>query len=117
MKNLQLNQSHIILSRMKEVWEGVLSIFDGNQYLTTENEIILPEELRDSLQTLDDKAKQYETNGMLLNHSKQKDVTKTKIEPSRAKKLSKEQVNTVEKLSKKTINPIKEQNYELGDDR
>ena len=48
MKNLATNQSHIVYSRMKEVWEGFLSMFDDKKYNTSDEEIDLPAQLQDS---------------------------------------------------------------------
>ena len=84
---------------------------DENKYTTSDNEIILPEELRDSLQELKEKEKQYEVNGMLINNLKQKikdqqASVKINVEKPRIKKSTNKQIEKVEKSTNKHINAI-----------
>ena len=83
MKNLSIKQSNPIFSRIKESFEGILSIF--NDITELDNEISLPSELRDSIQKLDAKAKDFEVNGITNPKQPEKQkhtkVTKTRIEP------------------------------------
>ena len=119
MKNLATNPSFIMFSRMKEVFEGVLSIFDGDKYTTSDyDEISLPYELQQHSEKLAEKAKQYEINGKLLNTIKQlshnqQSAPTMKAEKPRTKKLTNKQINPVEKLTNRNIIA----NKELGEDR
>lgn len=119
MKNLETNQSYTIFSRMKEVFEGVLSMFDGDKYTISDyDEISLPDELLKHSEKLAEKAKQYEINGKLLNTIKQlsheqQSASTMKAEKPRTKQLNNKQINTAQKLTNRNIITDKE----LGEDR
>ena len=65
MKKVATNQPNKIISRIKEGFEGFLSIFDGNKYTTSEGEAHLPEALIKSLESLGDRAGRYQNNGFV----------------------------------------------------
>lgn len=64
MKNVAIKQLNSIFSRMKGSFIDLLSIFDGNRYTTSDDEIILPIELTRNLQDLDARAKKFEKDGI-----------------------------------------------------
>jgi len=83
MKNSAIKQSNPIFSRIKESFEGILSIF--NDVTELDNDIVLSGELSSSLEDLDKKAKDFEVNGITNpkqpEKTKHTKVTKTRIEP------------------------------------
>lgn len=117
MKNLATNQSHIVYSRMKEVWEGFLSMFDDKKYNTSDEEIDLPAQLQDSLQVLTIKAKNFEANGITTEKVLEQEQTNSKnikVQKPRVKNLTEQQIDTMEKLTNKSINIS---DKEIGEDR
>ena len=65
MKKVAINQPNKIISRIKEGFEGVLSIFDGNKYTTSESEPALPEALIRSLENIAERAGRYQYDGII----------------------------------------------------
>ena len=114
MKNLATNQSHIVYSRMKEVWEGFLSMFDDKKYNTSDEEIDLPAQLRDSLQDLTIKAKNFEANGITTEKVLDQEQTNSKTIKVQKPRVTEQQIDTMEKLTNKSINIS---DKEIGEDR
>lgn len=65
MKKVAINQPNKIISRIKEGFEGFLSIFDGNKYSTSESEPALPEALIRSLENMAERAGRYQNDGII----------------------------------------------------
>lgn len=110
MKNVAINQKNIIISRIKEGFEGFLSIFDGNKYTTSDDEVALPESLIRSLENLGERAKNFKDNGIIdLNQTETIQPEYTLLETPKIIHKQPEQFHKKENINNKTI---KNQGYE-----
>lgn len=111
MKNVAINQKNIIISRIKEGFEGFLSIFDGNKYTTSDDEVALPKLLIKSLDYLGQIAESFKENGIIdLNQTKTTQPKYSLLETPKIKQKQPKQSHKKENVDNKTI---KNQGYDI----
>ena len=111
MKNVAINQKNIIISRIKEGFEGFLSIFDGNKYTTSDDEVALPKLLIKSLDYLGQIAESFKENGIIdLNQTKTTQPEYSLLETPKIKQKQPKQSHKKENVDNKTI---KNQGYDI----
>ena len=105
MKNLAINKTNNILSRIREGFEGFLSIFDGNKYTASEVEVALPEALTRSLESIEGRAERYQKQGII-------DLAQTNTTPEYTT-LKTPQIQPKKTYEKPTVDINKDRELEL----